>query len=124
MNQSKAIRILCVEDDRDTCELLQVAFKPLGFEIITVNTINEAEQKLKTNKYSLIILDEMLAYRSGIDLCREVRETDTNTPIVMYSADASSKTIEAAFEAGVTEFVAKPYWDKLLETVVRLTAPN
>ena len=57
-----------------------------------------------------------------IKLIERIRETDKITPIVVYSGDAQKAHIENSLASGVNEYVVKPNWDELVETVKNLLA--
>jgi CheY-like chemotaxis protein len=78
-------RILCVEDDLDTCRLVS-AFLP-DFEIVSVDSYKEAMGRLAEEKFSLIITDYHLSDGSGLYLCEQIRLNDYLTPIVVISGD-------------------------------------
>lgn len=99
-------RILCVDDDEDTCELLTFFLK--GYELILAHTFADAVTKALSGAFDAILLDSHLPDGSGIDLCRQIRESNLNTPIIFYSADAYPKRIEEAMQAGATKYLVKP----------------
>ena len=59
--------------------------------------------------------------KDGVDVCREIRDSGDETPIIFYSADARESTSEVAIEAGADAFLVKPNdLMKVLETVTNL----
>src|SRR5690348_2040738 len=78
-------RILCVEDDPDTCRLVS-AFLP-DFEIVSVDSYKEAMSRHAEENFSLIITDYHLSDGSGLYLCEQIRLNDYLTPIVVISGD-------------------------------------
>src|SRR5262249_34968056 len=80
--------ILCVDDDDDTCEMLKTTLGLAGYEIVTAKSTPEGLQKAKTNQFDLYILDGHLPVSSGIELCRQIRNYDAQTPIIFFSATA------------------------------------
>ena len=101
-------RILCVEDDEDTCEMLTVALGLSGYEVIAAHTFADAITKALTAEFDAFILDSRLPDGSGVDLCKEIREFNNDTPILFYSADAYPKEIEEAMKAGAQAYMVKP----------------
>jgi DNA-binding response OmpR family regulator len=99
-------RILCVDDDEDTCELLSFFLRK--YELILAHTFADAVTKALSGTFDAILLDSHLPDGSGIDLCKQIRESDINAPIIFYSADAFPKRIEEAMEAGATKYLVKP----------------
>lgn len=101
-------RILCVEDDEDTCEMLTLALQLSGYEVVAAHTFADAISKALTTHFDAYILDSRLPDGSGVDLCKEIREFNSDTPILFYSADAYPKEIEEAMNAGAQAYMVKP----------------
>ena len=114
-------RILCLEDDADTCELITLFLRPEGYEVVTVGTIAEALRLFREDHFDLLIVDEILPDGLGVEFCRKVRETDSITPILVHSAAASKNDIDLAMQAGANEYLVKPHgWGKLIKVVKNL----
>jgi two-component system, OmpR family, response regulator RegX3 len=101
-------RILCVEDDDDTCEMLTLALQMSGYEVVSAQTFADAITKALSSEFDAYILDSRLPDGSGVDLCKEIREFNSHTPILFYSADAYPKEIEEAMSAGAQAYMVKP----------------
>jgi CheY-like chemotaxis protein len=113
--------ILCVDDNPDTLDLLSVILKPKGYLVATTNSKTMALIKARSGAFNLFILDLYLEDGSGIELCREIREFDKKVPIIFYTADARTKSIEEAGKAGAQAYLKQPVDPLvLLETVERL----
>jgi CheY-like chemotaxis protein len=113
-------RILCVDDDEDTCIMLSHLLRQENYEVKTVKTVREALQVARNESFNLYILDEWFPKEAGLGLCRKIREFDPHTPVIFYSGAAFDSDKEEALYAGAQAFVAKPYVDELIETVHRL----
>ena len=113
-------RILCVDDDEDTCFMLTHLLGQENYEARTVKTVSEALELARSESFNLYILDEWFPKEAGLGLCRKIREFDPHTPIVFYSGAAFESDQEEALYAGAQAFVAKPYVEKLIETIHRL----
>ena len=112
------MRILCVEDDKDTYDLMILILGQEGYEVLTAETIEKALSVIKSKKISLCILDGKLPDGNGTDLCRKIKEFNKTTPVVFYSAAARASDMEEAMNAGADEYLTKPRgWDNLVETV-------
>lgn len=119
MTDSKTI--LCVEDDKDSCELLQFVLENEGFQVVSCPTSEEALQLAKEKTFSAIVLDHRLAEISGVEICRQIRTYDKQTPIIFYSASAYSKDKEAGIAAGANDYLVKPDdFERIPETIKRL----
>ena len=116
-------RILYVDDDRDACELigLMLSLEVPGCEVTAVSTVPKALAIIKKEPLALFILDYVLPEMTGVEMCRLIRRTDAQTPILFYSAMARAVDREAAMTAGATEYLIKPDdLDKFTATVRRL----
>ena len=123
MYNSTNPRILYVDDDRDACELigLMLSLEVPGCEVTAVSTVPKALAIIKNEPLALFILDYVLPEMTGVEMCRLIRRTDAQTPILFYSAMARAVDREAAMTAGATEYLIKPDdLDKFTATVRRL----
>ncbi|HEX8266566.1 MAG TPA: response regulator [Pyrinomonadaceae bacterium] len=122
MDSQFSKQILCVDDDSDTCELIEMFFAQSGLKIVTVKSIAETKKLIGKESFSLYILDSKLNDGNSSELIERIRETDKTTPIVVYSGDAQKAHIASSLADGVNEYVVKPNWDELVETVKNLLA--
>lgn len=115
--------ILCVEDDRDSCQLLKFLLENEGYKVKACQTSEEALETAKQGNFSAIILDYYLPNISGVEICQEIRTYDQETPIIFYSGAAYPKDKKAALSAGAQTYLVKPDdFDKIVETISRLTS--
>src|SRR5581483_10010848 len=117
MQESKK-RILFVDDDDDTRLALYRILSISGFEIVTVETIDEALETAAAQRFDLYLLDNWLKDRSGLDLCRQIRAFDQKTPIVFYSAAAYESDKADALNAGAQYYITKPASFEEIESVI------
>jgi CheY-like chemotaxis protein len=113
-------RILCVDDDEDTCLMLVTLLGRENYEVVAVKSVSEALGLARAESFNLYVLDEWFPQDAGLVLCRKLREFDPHTPIVFYSGAAFDSDREEAIYAGAQSFVAKPYVEELIQTVHRL----
>ena len=102
-------KILVVDDDPLTAEMLRAFLRIMGHEATEANDGNEARRRVTYDNPDAILLDYMLPDINGLDLCREFRadQATAHLPIIMISAYAPPLT-EAAFEAGANDYLTKP----------------
>ena len=113
-------RILCIEDDKDTCELVTFVFSQAGYEI-TACSQTDCLKILDEEKFSAIILDNHFDGLSGINICQEIRAHDRNTPVVFLSGEVRQAEIDKATKAGANAYLIKPDdFEKLVPTVINL----
>src|SRR4051812_44753051 len=111
-------RIICLEDDQDTCDVVTIILQAAGYEVVTAETIATARRLIAEDGFSLYIVDERLPDGEGVDFIREVRQSGSKTPILVHSANAYQRDIDAAMEAGANDYLVKPNgWTKLRQVV-------
>ena len=94
--------------------LVAVMLKSIGIRSVDATIdLKHTAAELTRLSYGLILIDEQLAGREGFDMIRAVRGTATHpnreTPIIMMAAAPDARMIAAARDAGVTEFLRKPF---------------
>lgn len=100
--------ILCIEDDRDTCELMAFSLGISGYKVEAAHSVEDGLCKAKNKHYALYSIDSHLPDGSGLELCAQIRKFDATTPILFYSADAFPEQIETAMRAGAQAYLVKP----------------
>ena len=122
---TQPMKILCVEDDKDACELLDFLLSGEGFEVVSCSTSKEGLQLARQGGFSAIVFDYRLPEISGLEICREIRTYDKQTPIIFYSASAYPKEKEAGLAAGANAYLVKPNdLEKVAETITDLVSIN
>jgi len=107
MDSSKK-RILFVDDDEDICVAMTEVLGLSGYEVTPAQSLAVGLSLAKARRFDLYILDQKFPDGSGIDLCRQIREFDPETPILFYSAYAREVDREAARAAGAQDYLKKP----------------
>jgi two-component system, OmpR family, copper resistance phosphate regulon response regulator CusR len=103
------VKILIVEDEQRLADVLKKQFEEHEFTVDIASDGYIGKQMIETNLYSLIILDINLPFINGYDLCREIRKTNMVIPIIMLTALGTSDNKITGFEAGVDDYVLKPF---------------
>ncbi len=114
-------KILVLDDEPDIRESLDALFSLEGYSVDLAETAGEGLKKLESRNFDLVLLDLMLPDRSGLEVLREVRERDHETPIVLITAYGSVQVAVEALKSGANDYFSKP-WDneKLLIEVDRM----
>lgn len=116
---SPTARLLYVEDHSDTLELVSFVLRENGFEVVTVADPDEAIHLAQTERFSLYILDNWMAGMSGIELCTRLREFDSTTPILFFSAAARDQDKQNAIDCGAQAYLVKPSTPEALMAEIR-----
>ena len=101
-------RVLFIEDDADTRELVSFVLKRENFEVVLATDSEEALVAAGAMSFELYLIDNWLPGESGVDLCKRLREFDRRTPILFYSGAAYEHDKRAAFAAGAQGYLTKP----------------
>jgi two-component system response regulator MprA len=116
------LRILITEDEPDTRALLEIVLGGAGAEVISADYL-EALQSAPTGNIDLYLLDNWTVGLSGIELCRKLRELDSKTPILFYSAAAFESDKNEGLGAGAQGYLVKPCDpENLVSEILRLTS--
>ena len=115
-------RILCVDDNHDTCFMLRALLGSSGYEVETADGVSAALRLARTEHFDLYIIDNRYPDGTGADLCRRLREASPDTPVVIYSGAAYGSDRDEGLDAGATAYVVKPAIDELLKTIKELVA--
>jgi len=103
------MKMLFVEDNHDLGTNLFDYFEERGNSVDLAHEGNAGLQLALTNHYDVIVLDWMLPNIDGITMCKKLRDAGNNTPIMMLTARDSSEDKIVGLEAGVNEYVVKPF---------------
>lgn len=108
------IRILIADNDTTIRELVRDALEAFGFRQITfASSGQQAWELMEQHRFDLMIFDWEMPPLSGISLVKRLRNSpsspDRTAPIILLTGRAEKENVEAARDAGVTEFLAKPF---------------
>jgi two-component system sensor histidine kinase/response regulator len=119
-------KIMIVDDDVDTTNILGSIMKSAGYEPISVNDSTIAVQIASTAHPDLFLLDLMMPVIDGFKLCRMLRAEPefVRTPIIIITALADSDSKIVAYGAGATDYVTKPYLPKELLAKINAIITN
>ena len=111
-------RILFAEDDPGVREALARALRFEGYNVETASDGGEALELVGVNPPDLVVLDVMMPYVDGLDVCRRVREKYRQMPILMLTARHEISDRVAGLDAGADDYLAKPFaLDELLARI-------
>ncbi|MDB5118088.1 MAG: Response regulator MprA [Mucilaginibacter sp.] len=101
--------ICLVEDEQKVASFICKGLEEHGYKVTTASTGGTAKNLFKTEIFDLLILDVMLPDINGIELCRQIRLTDTNTPILMLTALDQIQNKVSGLKAGADDYLVKPF---------------
>ena len=116
MSQPKC-RILCVDDHKDTSEMLSMLLSQEDYGVSTARSAQEALQLAASQEFDLYVLDKRLPDSDGLTLCQQLTEITPNVPCMFYSGDAYEVHRRQAIDAGAVAYVTKPDIEGLIDNV-------
>lgn len=123
MNNSA--KILLVEDEKNLNEVIKLNLELEDYQVDAVFDGNEAISAIKNKTYHLIVLDVMLPFKDGFDVCKEVRQINSDTQIIIISAKDSSTDKIKGLKLGADDYLPKPFdLEELLLRVKSLLRRN
>ena len=115
-------RVLCVDDHRDTSEMLQLLLSEEDYEVHTAATKEEAHRMAVAIRYDLYVLDKRLPDGTGLELCEMLNELTPGVPCIFYTGDAYEIHRREAMAVGAAAYVAKPNIEGLISAVHNILA--
>jgi DNA-binding response OmpR family regulator len=113
-------KVLIVEDDSATSELLSLHLGEAGFHVTCASDGIKGLELGRLQRYDLIILDLILPGKGGLEICRELRKEDPATPIMMLTSRGEEVDKVLGLELGADDYVSKPFSSR--EVVARAKA--
>ena len=111
-------KVLVVDDDVKTVELVKLYLNRDGYRVITSGDGNDALKLARENHPDLIVLDLMLPGMNGLEVCRILRE-ESDIPIIMLTALTTAEDRLRGLELGADDYVTKPFSPRELAARVR-----
>jgi len=116
-------RALIVDDEPETCKLIEKVLSTVGLESLTITEGSEASGILRYARFAVIFLADKMQFPDGPDLVRQIRDSGYNrrAPVILMSADQQPSAMTRGFEAGASFFLYKPIEKERLLRLVRAT---
>lgn len=108
------MKILVIEDEDNIRKLICYDLRHAGYEVDEASDGKIAKELGTKNQYDLMVIDWMLPFIDGISLVKTFREQQINSVLMMLTAKGEEEDILEAFEAGVDDYVAKPFSPRIL----------
>ncbi|MBS1532832.1 MAG: response regulator transcription factor [Bacteroidetes bacterium] len=118
-------QICLVEDEQKVSAFIRKGLEEQGYGVKIADDGGMARELFKQAQFDLFILDVMLPDMSGVDLCRHVRETDSEVPILMLTALNQVHDKVLGLKAGADDYLVKPFhFSELLARIEALLRRN
>jgi two-component system, OmpR family, response regulator MprA len=113
-------RILIAEDDRGVRQSLERALRFEGYDVNIANDGSEALEALGAGEPDLVLLDVMMPHIDGLTVCRRLRASGSDVPVLMLTARHEVRDRVAGLDAGADDYLVKPF--ALEELLARIRA--
>lgn len=103
-------RIIVVDDDRDTREMLTLALEAAGFDVSEASSGLRLISSLHVDQPDAIVLDVMMSWMDGFELCRAIKQNELfrGIPVVFVSGRCDSEDVARGRAAGAADYFTKP----------------
>ena len=114
----KKTKVFYVEDETFLAKIVSETLESRGYDVILEVDGGKAVQKFTEVKPDVCVLDIMLPNKDGFAIADEIRETDTEVPIIFLSAKSQTADIVSGFKSGANDYIRKPF--SIEELIVRI----
>lgn len=114
------MNVCVIEDEKNILKLIAYDLKHEGFNVTTYSDGLEAKISMSMDKYDVYLIDWMLPNIQGIELVKQIRASNQRATIIMLTIKNEESDILEAFEAGVDDYVVKPFSPR--ELIARINA--
>jgi DNA-binding response OmpR family regulator len=118
-------KVIIVDDDRDTREMLTMALELEGFEVAQAANGLRLISAMHVDRPDVILLDVMMSWIDGFELCRAIKKNPsfTEIPVIFISARKTVDDERCGLEAGAIEYLTKPLdMDRLISRIREILA--
>jgi DNA-binding response OmpR family regulator len=104
-------KVIIVDDDRETRELLAMALQRDDFEVSQAANGLRLISTLHVDRPDLILLDVNMSWIDGFELCRAIRKNEDfqQIPVIFISARSSASDLKKGLDAGASDYFTKPF---------------
>lgn len=113
-------KILLVEDEISVVSFIKSGLSEENYEVSVALDGTTGASMALANEFDLIVLDIMLPDKNGLEICRELRANDIQTPILFLTALGTSENIALGLNTGADDYLVKPF--KFIELSARIKA--
>jgi DNA-binding response OmpR family regulator len=111
-------KILVIEDETKLAQFIELELKYEGYEVTVCHDGLDGLTTARESQPDLILVDWMLPNISGVDICRRLRTTGNQTPVILVTAKDEIKDRVEGLDAGADDYIVKPFnLDELLARV-------
>ena len=113
-------KILIVDDDNEIRELLEFDLAQSGYIVETASNGLDGLNKALNNYYDIVLLDVMMPKMNGYDVCKNIRKTKPDLPVLLLTAKGTIDDKTQGFDCGADDYLVKPF--DIQEVLLRVRA--
>ena len=119
-----SMKVMVVEDEHDIRDILKNLLEEEGFEVVALENGLRIMEELGAHSPDLLLLDQMLPGKTGVEAVREVRSSEqfANHPIIMVTGLSGEDDKVNALDLGADDYVTKPFYPKELAARIKALA--
>jgi len=102
-------RILVVDDEESMCKFMEIMLKKEGYSVTTSQDPDSVIQRIKVEKYDLVIADLMMPQMNGLELLSRIKSVDAGVDFIVMTAFASVDSAIEALKKGAFDYITKPF---------------
>lgn len=112
------IKIVLAEDEPSLAEIIKESLETKDFEVFLAKNGQVAYELYKSVHPDILVLDVMMPIKDGFTLAKEIRDQDTQIPIIFLTAKSQTKDVLEGFSHGGNDYLKKPF--SMAELIVRI----
>jgi two-component system phosphate regulon response regulator PhoB len=118
------MKVMVVEDESDIREILKNLLEEEGFQVVALDNGMNLLEELKSNRPDLLLLDQILPGKTGVEALREVRASQNfgRLPVIMVTGLSGEEDKVNALDIGADDYVTKPFYPKELAARIKALA--
>ena len=113
------VKLLIVDDEKEICEFLKEFFEERSYRVVTANSGQDALEKVRSEKPSLILLDMKMPGMDGLEVLKRIKKTSPEVKVIMVTAVGTQDKINEALHLGADNYITKPLSLDYLEDDVK-----
>src|SRR5215213_5648610 len=114
----KKAKVLYVEDEIFLAKIVSEALQSRGYDVVLEGDGGKALEQFSKEKPDVCVLDIMLPNKDGFAIADDIREKDTQVPIIFLSAKSQTSDVVNGFRVGANDYIRKPF--SIEELIVRI----
>src|SRR5208283_5981781 len=112
-------KILIVDDEPDICKALEFLLKRQDYAVFSVNSGEDAIERLKKENFDVVLTDLKMGKVDGITVLDRARELCPDTPVIMMTAFASLESAIEAIRRGAVDYIVKPFLNEEITLTIK-----